>query len=310
MNKNRLKYLFICWLAISFVVSSLFGIGAEAASTNGDKIANDYVKTLKSKSKYGDWDRGDVFSAKVTGKSTPEVIAIFYKINPEYYMYNNKINIYTYNTKSKKWSVTKTMYENEQGSPLFFFSKGRLVDNVKDQFVLGTVEGSGCFLTPKVYGSVDGKTIKKLLNAKDEDAFFMGNAIIKNKELFFANSSSIVMQKWKWQKNKFISIKGTGTEDRKLAQGAKYFLYLENKKGEVVLSGNRSIKMKVGEKISIVRKNTKDSSEYGYRLFVDGNNLDYSKEYTAVATKPGKSTWTLEPEAYGDSVKISINVTK
>lgn len=73
-----------------------------------------------------------------------------------------------------------------------------------------------------------------------------------------------------------------------------------------------TIKSENGEKVSIVRKNPKDNYQYAYRLFIqDALGLDYqSNTSIAQAKKPGKYTWWFEPDAYGEQIKVNIQVTK
>ncbi len=123
-------------------------------------------------------------------------------------------------------------------------------------------------------------------------------------------SNTIVIQKYWYKNGKFLTIKGSGADDRKVSGNAKYFLTLENKNGKSILGGNRNIRMKVGEKLSVVRKSTKDTRDYGYRLmtYSDSDILRFGN--VIQANKPGRTSLIIEPNAYGDRIRLNITVTK
>ncbi len=306
MRRRKISLLLLSSvLFFAFLFSSIPHQSIAVADTTSTLVKKQ-IQLLKSKKLSGGFKPIDVVSASITGKSMPEVVATYYRLNENTFMYDSIVNIHSYDKKGNKWKIIKTFKYTELGSPYIYITKGKLLDNTKEQVVLGTVEGSGAFLSPIVFGSIDGKTIKKLLQPKED--FFYGGAVIKKKELFFL-SNTIVIEKYVFKKGKFYRYKGTGADDRKVAAGAKYLLTLEKKNGRTVYTGSRNITMKVGEKLSIVRKSLKDSNYYGYRFLIkSGNVLEYGNVFTA--KRPGKEIWSFEPEAYGDSIQITITVKK
>jgi hypothetical protein len=292
-------------LFFAFLLSSIPHQSVAVASTTTN-LVNKQIQLLKTKKLSGGFEPVSVVSASITGKSIPEVVATYDKFNRTRFMYESIVNVHSYDTKRKTWKIVASFKYTQLDSPYMYITKGKLLDNTKEQVVLGTVGGSGGYLSPIVLGSKDGKTINILLDP--EESFYSGDAVIKNKELFFLKGT-IVSQKYVFKNGKFYRYKGTGADDRKVAAGAKYLLTLEKKNGKTVYTGSRHITMKVGEKLSIVRKNLKDNNDYGYRiLFGDNGVLEYG--YVFTAKKPGKEIWSFEPEAYGESIEITITVTK
>jgi low affinity Fe/Cu permease len=179
----------------------------------------------------------------------------------------------------------------------------------KEQVVLGTIQGSAAFLSPFLYGSSNGITIGKLHSFSNEYA--TGSAVIKNQMLYLLQNS-IVADKIHYQKGKYYTQDGTGADDRVVASGANKFIHLSKKNGKTVSSiTSNAVHLKVGDKLAIVRKSTKDSSAYFYRILIFTQHpiLDYSHTYMT-AKKTGKEIWQFEPDAYMDSQKVTITVTK
>lgn len=304
MNKRKVSLLISSILLFSMLLLGVVHPFTAAASST-TTLVNKQIQWLKSKTLSGGFEPESVFAASVTGKSVPEVIATYGKFNNRDFSYENKIHVYSYDTKSKKWIIAASFQYKGLDSPYMYITKGKLIDDKKEQVVLGTIGGSGGFLTPILLGSTDGKTVKILLAPKE--SYYSGDAVIRNKELFFL-TSTIVEKKVVFKNGKFYFYKGTGADDRKVAAGVKYLLTLEKRNGKTVYTGSRNITLKVGEKFSIVRKDPKDSSHYGYRILFSGNVLEPGVVFTA--KKPGKEILTLEPEAYGDSIEITVTVKK
>lgn len=312
MKRKHVVYL----LSFIIVVTSLFSVTSNSvvAKNSNTLIADKQIKMLKAKKISGGYEPSSVMPAKITGKSVSEVIASYDKFNMSTYLFDTIINVHQYNSKKKKWEIISSLKYKNQDAPFNYITKGKLLDNTKEQVVIGMHAGSGAYLSPILLGSKDGKTVKKLIQPSTE--YFSGNAVIKDKQLYFL-SNTIVVQKYVYKNKKFYSYKGTGSDDRKVAAGAKHFLTLETigegytmLDGYTMKNGKRTIKMKVGEKISIVRKYTKDSGDYGYRLLTSSGDDKLSYSTVFQAKEPGKVVWKLEPNAYQDSVNIYITIVK
>ncbi|RFU60802.1 hypothetical protein [Peribacillus glennii] len=303
--KNRLLLL----LVFTMFIFSFTNQTSHAAASSSSQLVANQIKLLKYKKLTGGYTPVDVVSAKLTGKSIPEVIATYERPNNETYSYDTIYNVHQYNTKTKKWVIIRRESETGQDSPYNFITKGSFMEKGKEQVVLGTYGGSGMFLSPLLVGEYKGRVTTLM---RPDGGYSSGNAIIANNTLYLLNNT-IVIDKISYSKKGFHQQKGTGADDRKLAIGAKHFLMLEKKGDKTILSGNRNIKMKVGQKIGIIRKNPKDSSYYGYRLlFTAGwdriKHLNNSSLLQAVS--PGVSKWTIEPNGYSDGVGVNITITK
>ncbi|MGE7122511.1 hypothetical protein ACQKIC_20220 [Peribacillus sp. NPDC046944] len=300
------------------MVTSLFSVTSNAVGATGSDtlIVDKQVKVLKGKKLSSGYKQPtNVVAAKITGKRVSEVVASYNKFNTNTFTYNTIINVHQYDSNKKKWKVIKSLKYNNEDSSFEYITKGKLLDNSKEQVVLGMYSGSGAYLSPIIIGSNDGKTVKKILQPTGE--YFNGGAVIKGKQLYLL-SNTIVVKKYVYKNKKFYSYKGTGADDRKVAAGAKHLLTLQNVGGHTMIdgytynkNGERTIKMKVGEKLSIVRNFTKDSEVYGYRLLFDSGNDILSYGTVFKAKKPGKIVWHIEPEAYNDySQTVTITIVK
>ncbi|MBV7508939.1 hypothetical protein KW850_27430 [Bacillus sp. sid0103] len=304
-----MKTKWIKLVAVLFLFSVLFSTvhvqKTSAASIRS--LVNKEVSKLKKTTLAGGFKAEHVKAAHLTGKSTPEILAIYQRFNDKTFMTDAQIRVYAYNSKTKKWSVTFS-YKDYETDFYTIATVGKMLDSKKEQIVIGTVAGSGGYLTPTVIGSTDGKKIKKLISISK--SYYGGTAAIKDKVLYLG-ASSIVLDKYYYTKGKLYHKKGTGADDRKAAGKVNRYLYLEKKNGKTVYNGSRSFSIKKGQKIAIVRKSTKDSSEYGYRILSSGYSQKLEISGFAMTAKSiGTEVWHFEPEAYGDSLTIKIKVTK
>lgn len=306
-----MKTKWIKLLSVLFLFSVLFSDvhlqNASAASTSS-LVKKQVSKLKKTKLLYG-YSPDEVKAVHLTGKSTPEILVIYHRVSQDTYIPDAQIRVYAYNSKTKKWGVTYSYidYETEYYT---IMTVGKMLDSKKEQIVIGPLAGSAGYFTPTVIGSTDGKKIKKLISSKK--SYYAGTVAIKNKVLYLG-ASSIVLDKYYFKGKKLYHKKGTGADDRKVAGKVTRYLYLEKKNGKVVYNGSRSFSIKKGQKIAIVRKSTKDSSEYyGYRILTSGSNqtLDYSG-FAMTGKSIGTEVWHFEPDAYvGDYLTIRIKVTK
>lgn len=270
----------IIWFAIAFVLglstlSNFAGRTTYAASSEINKIVQKEIKKLEKK-KVAGFHYYDAYSVHLTGKDMPEIAvsSIGYEKGTEF-IDKSLLQIYQYNKSKKQWKViNKFLYKDEMYTykPLRFITKGKLMGDKREQLVAAYIWGSDNAFTPIVFGSTDGKKIKAFINNKQ--SYTDGTAIIKNKELFFVEFLSTVSKKYLFKKNKLVGYKGTGKDDRKLAGSAKHLLMLEKKNGNPYLSGGSTVKMKIGESLSIVRKSKTDTSSYIFRMFVDPGVLN------------------------------------
>lgn len=130
--------------------------------------------------------------------------------------------------------------------------------------MLGTIEGSGGYLYPFLYGASNGNTVGKLKTFSN--GYFDGGAVIKNKKLYLLQNS-IVADTVHYQNGKYYTQRGTGADDRVVASGANKFIYLSKKNGKTISSiPSNGIYLKVEDKLAIVRKYTSDSSAYVYHI--------------------------------------------
>lgn len=295
----------------------LIKITRDAQASSVQKLVDKQLETVK-KQKISGYQFYEAYPVKFTGKDIPEVVVSSYRFEKKGFIHKSILQVYQYNKTQKKWNVIKK-FTNSNGEaddpygPLRYITKGKLIDNKKEQLVVGYVWGSDVALTPIVYGSMDGKTIKSLITTGDK-AFIGGDAVIKNKELFFIEHLSTVSQRYVYKNGKFIHYQGTGADDRKLAGNAKHILMLEKRNGKPFLIGNRNIKMKVGESFAIVRKDKTDTSDnYIFRLhdyILPGEPLEVTGGALR-AIKPGKFEMSiLLDDTVGYRADIQITVVK
>ena len=212
-----------------------------------------------------------------TGKDIPEIVVSSYGFEQgnQDYIDKSLLQVYQYNEGSKTWEVSNSFKDSGKDysyRPLSYITKGKLLDDQKEQLVVGYVWGSDFVLTPIVYGSTDGKTVKALMTV-EEQALPNGIAVIKDKELFLTNHLFTVAERYVFENGEFVRYIGTGADDRKLAGAAEHILVLEKRNGIPYLSGERNLTMKVGESFSIIRGDENDTSQdYIYRLYFDNLN--------------------------------------
>ena len=320
MKKVLLSIIFVLsFTLISFSQPDETDVYAKTSSSSIQKLVNQQLEVVK-KQKISGYKFHEAYPVRFTGKDIPEIVVSSYgfeKGSTEY-IDRSLLQVYQYNNSKKKWYVIqKFISKNDRYSyrPLSFITKGKLLDNKKEQLVVGHRWGNDYSLTPIVYGSTDGKTIKTLIPAGDK-AFRDGTAVIKNKELFFIEFLSTVSERYVYKKGKFVRYKGTGADDRKVAGNAKHLIMLEKRNGKFYAISNKNIKMKVGESFSIIRKDKKDSSNYIYRMYylVTDGSLKYNGA-TLKAVKSGKSTIRIvfdfvKPDSGSESSEIKITVVK
>jgi hypothetical protein len=302
-----MKSKWIKLLAVLFLFSVLFShvhVQKTSAASTSSLVTKEVSKLKKSKLS-GGFTPEHVKAVRLKGKSTPEILVIYQRFNEETFMHDAQIRVYAYSSKTKKWSVTYS-FKDYETEPYKIETVGKMLDSKKEQIVIGTVAGSGGFFTPIVIGSTDGKRIKKLISIKK--TYYGGTAAIKDKVLYLG-AITIVLDKYYYKKGKLYHKKGSGADDRKVAGKVNRYLYLEKKNGKTVYNGSRSFSIKKGQKIAIVRKSTKDSSEYGYRILGDSQKLDFSG-FKIIAKSTGTEVWHFEPDAYDTALTIRIKVTK
>ncbi|PLT32524.1 hypothetical protein [Bacillus sp. V5-8f] len=249
-----------------------------------------------------------------TGKSVPEIVVSSYGYEKGTTLIDKSLlQVYQYNPSTKKWSIINSFassYQIYNYRPLSIITKGKLIDNKKEQMVVGYVWGSRFDLTPIVYGSTDGKKIKPLITT-GENSFQDGNAIIKNKQLYFVSSLAFVKDKYVYKSGKFVRSQGTGADDLAIASGAKHSITVEKIKGKSVISAKSSITMKVGDTLSIVRKNKTDKSFYDLRFWNSFWKQGPLKNQSGVlkAVSPGKVTIDMQLD-YNFNKTVYVNVVK
>lgn len=290
---------------ISFAKTDLYinKMNAEIPSltkeANKQTIVNKQIDVLKKKN-IPNYQFYKALAIYFTGSEYPEIAVSSYGFEKgTTYIDKAMLQVYQYNTRSKTWRIISTFKDQNQiysYQPLEFITKGKLINQGKEQLVAGYVWGNDWSMSPFVYGSTDGKTVKRLISTGDT-AFIDGNAIIKDKELFCVDSLSIVQYRYKFQNGSFKQFKGTGADDWRLTSEAAHKIYLERRGETTFFSGPTVFKMKVGESLGIVRKNKKDQTSYYLR--VDGNNL-YKGDVLAdisggviTAMKPGIVTFSM-----------------
>ncbi|MFJ8259537.1 hypothetical protein ACIQ4Z_20245 [Peribacillus asahii] len=290
------------------------------AKTSSTQSLVDKQLAVVKKQRISGYKFYEAYPVKFTGKDIPEIVVSSYGFEKGTDIIDKSLlQVYQYDKTKKKWKVVKKFTsKNEMYTyrPLGFITKGKLLDDKKEQLVVGHVWGSDFSLTPIVYGSTDGKTIKTLIPAGSK-GYVDGTAIIKNKELFFVDFLSTVSERYVYKKGKFVRYKGTGADDRKIVGKAKHILMLEKRNGTSHLIGNKNIKMKVGESFSIIRKNKTDSSNYISRLYaspsvIPGRGGPLENTGGALkAVKPGKfEMGILLEDTFGPAPDIQITVVK
>lgn len=286
---NRLKVFILC------VVLIFVAVPTEAAQST-----DQFVKELK-KSNLNGYTYDDHQLIQLNSSKPLEVVSIFKKEEA----YWNDYMVLVHELKNGKW---KQSYRRsfEDRSNLMFISKGRM--GASDKIVVGTYEGSGSFLEAFLIGSPNGRDIK-LMHQKSE--LYKGDALIIDGVLFYTNGS-IVQQKYRVQNGKVVSAgRATGRDDRFIAGNPKIWLGLKHSGKNAVYVGKTTLYVKVGDRIGIGRHGLNDSRGYAYRVmsYDGGTTLDYDLNRPAlVAKKRGTSVLSLEPEAYGDAVEITVIV--
>ncbi|MFJ7746650.1 hypothetical protein [Peribacillus sp. NPDC097295] len=312
------KVLILIIFTLSFVIIDFSGLNQTtiyAKTHNVQKLVDKQLEVVKKKKIKG-YVFYEAYPVKFTGKEISEIVVSSYGFEKDTNFINKTLlQVYQYDSTKKNWKLIKKFTsENEMYTyrPLRFITKGKLMDNKREQLVVGHVWGSDFSLTPILYGSTDGKTIKTLISPGDE-GFVDGNAIIKNKELFFVDFLSSVSKRYMYKKGKFVQYDGTGADDRKIAGNAKHLLLLERRNGTMRLDGNKQIKMKVGESFSIIRKGKTDHSDYIFRMYTTINKNGPLKNTGGAlkAVKPGQFEMSiLLNDRYGPSLPIKITVVK
>ena len=251
-----------------------------------------------------------------TGNEFPEIVVSSYGFEKgsEEFIDKSLLQVYQYHESEGSWKVInsfKNANKDHTYRPLKYITKGKLLDNQKEQLVVGYVWGSDFALTPIVYGSTDGKTVKALINLENK-GFLNGDAVIKNKELFFTNHMSLVEDRFVFENGRFIRFTGTGADDHKIAESVDHSLVLGKRNGIPYLSGKRDITMKVGEEFSIIRENKNDSFQnYIFRMYFDSLNGGAMEATDGVlkAVKPGTFKLGILLEgSYGPGIEVKITV--
>lgn len=261
------------------------------AKTMDEKIVDKQIAELKKK-KISGYKFHEAYAVKFTGKNVEEIVVSSYGFEKgTNYIDKSLLQVYQYNASQKKWKILKEFVSKNDVftySPLSFITKGKLVNSKKEALVVGHRWGNDYTLSPMVLGSVDGKTVKMLISPKNK-SFTDGTAIIKGRQLYFINFLSTVSERYAYKNGKLVKYKGTGSDDRKVAGGAKHLLLLEKKYGKFSLTGNKNIRMKVGESFSIIRKNKSDRTNYIYRFLINLNDKGPLKNNggSLKAVKPG-----------------------
>ncbi|RFU65107.1 hypothetical protein [Peribacillus glennii] len=298
MKKVILSIIFAILLATNFQPS----VYAEPSSEQ--EIVNKQLSIVK-KRKIPGYKFYQAYPIKFTGKKVPEIVVSSYGFETGTDFINKTLlEVFQYDSSEKKWRIVNKFTDSGKiytYRALTYITKGKLLDDKKEQLVVGYIWGSDFSLTPIVYGSTDGKKIKPL---------------IPDKELFLVHGLSHVDHRYVYKKGKFNRFKGNGADDRKVAGGAKHVLMLERKNGKSYISGNKNITMELGEKFSIVRKSKTDSTDYRMRFYIvpsvlpgkGGPLLNIGGSLKAV--KPGKvEMGILTGDAY-ETVEVNFRIVK
>lgn len=305
-----------------FVYTSIFTLASAFYSSNSKADANLNVPAivkkeesiLKNTKRSEQYKYDSDYPVFLTGSEVPQIIALYSKESDDS-GYDYIIDTMSYNSKTNKWSNIYTRTMKNVPSIIVFRGKGKLIDNKKEQIVLSAYKDNVYDTAyPILYGSLDNKTVKPLLDYSKSKGINFGDVVIKNKTLYFT-SDHFVKEKYVFKNNKFIRTDGKGSDDLYLASGVKHLLYLQKKtiNGTTEYLGPKTINMKVGEKFKFIR-NVNDSFDYAYRFAPDTGDelfdLIGSHQYIT-AIKPGTSKWILQPNRFeSKSVTITINVTK
>ena len=258
-----------------------------------DQLVNQQLVTVKNQ-KIPGYQFYQAYPVYFTGKEIPEIVVSSYGFEKgsEEYIDKSLLQVYQYHEGDASWKVI-TSFKNANKEhtyrPLKYITKGNLVNDQTEQLVVGYVWGSDFALTPIVFGSINGETVGQLINLEDM-AFIHGDAVIKNKELFFTKHMSIVQDRFTLKNGAIIWYSGSGADDRKISESVDHSLVLGERNGIPFLSGERNITMKVGEEFSIIRENEDDSFQYAiFRLYFDSLNGGGMEVTDGVlkAVKPG-----------------------
>lgn len=272
---------------------------SQATTSSKQIIINKQIEILKKKSipNYKFYKAKAVY---FTGADYPEIAVSSHGFEKgTSYIDKSMLQVYQYNVHTKIWKIINTFKDQNQiysYRPLEFITTGKLIDQQKEQLVAGYVWGNDWALSPFVYGSTDGKTVKHLISTGDT-SFTDGNVIIKGKELFFVDSLSIVRYRYTFQNGSFRQFKGTGTDDWRLTKEAAHRIYLDRRGNHTFFSGPTVLKLKVGESFGLVRQNRQDQT--GYYLRIEGNNmykgniLKNTNNGVIKAIKPGVVTFSI-----------------
>ena len=111
----------------------------------------------------------EAYPVYFTGREVPEIVVSRngFEDNEQEYIDKSLLQVYQYDCTQNKWSVINSFKKSGKDysyRPLKYITKGKLLDDQKEQLVVGYVWGSDFALTPIVYGSLDGKNIEALIN--------------------------------------------------------------------------------------------------------------------------------------------------
>ncbi|WP_214747030.1 MULTISPECIES: hypothetical protein [unclassified Exiguobacterium] len=291
---------------LALVLSTLPAASDSAAALRkGEKSIVDRQIALLKKSKLsGGYKPIDVRSVYLLGGKYPETFTLYERFNSKTYTNDVIGKAQKYDAKKKKWTTIYTYTDRDTGY-YDVWSKGKLVDTKKEQLVIGSVEGSGGFLIPILIGSTNGKSIKKMFEAKQ--AYVFGQALIKNKKLYLG-SSTIVYDVYSYQNKTLKHRIGSGADDRAAVGKVSTYMLLDYYGGRTHLTSGKSITLKKGQRFGIVRKSTKDTTPYVYRVFSSGEGKIEGDGNGFKAVEKGVEKWNFEPDAYDKSVTVKFTV--